>query len=289
MTEQLIETKEQIALTVAIASLRKHRKIFLTIWMAVLGLSIAYAFLARPIYRAELVLAPVESESDGGLLSSFGSQLGQFASIAGLDVGGNSDLQTNLALLESKAFTRSFIEKNNLIPVLFEKDWDVTTGDWKAGREETMWDVLDYFDRKVRTVDYDSLTGLVRLKIDWYSGELASQWANDMGDQLNQMIRRRAIEEAEDSVQYLREELSKNSIVGVDQSIYRLIESQISTIMLANVRKEYAFQVIDAAIPPADDAQLRPNRWLVVSLGLVLGFVFGGFAAVSIGAIRHVD
>lgn len=289
MTEQLIETKEQVALTVAIASLRKHRKIFLSVWLAVLGLSIAYAFLARPIYRAELVLAPVESDSDSGLLSSFGSQLGQFASIAGLNLGGNSDLQTNLALLESKEFTRSFIEENNLIPTLFEKDWDVATGDWKAGREKTMWDVLDYFDRKVRTVDYDSLAGIVRLKIDWYSGELASQWANDMGDQLNQMIRRRAIEEAEDSVRYLREELSKNSIVGVEQSIYRLIESQVSTIMLANVRKEYAFQVIDSAIPPADDAQLRPNRWLVVSLGLVLGFVFGGFAAVSIGAIRHAE
>ena len=282
-----MQTNEQTALAIVIGSLREQRRLFFICWALILGLAIAYAAFSRPVYRAELVLAPVESDNSSGLMSSLGGQLGQFASLAGINVPGNSSLQTHLALLESKDFTRDFILANGILPELYESDWDTETDTWKKGRERSTWEVLDDFERKVRSVNYDPVSNIVRLRIDWYSGELASEWANVMGDQLNDLVRERAIQEANDSIRYLREELERNSIVGVEQSIYRLIESQVNKIMLANVRKDYAFQVIDPAIPPSDDAQLRPNRPLVAAIGLVLGFVFAAFTAVIVSALRN--
>lgn len=280
--------REQTALAIVAGSFRRQKVLLLFCWTMILAFAIVYALFSRPIYRAELVLAPVESERGSSLVSSLGGQVGQLASFAGLNAGNAGNLYTHLALLTSKEFTRDFILNNALLPVLYEDDWNFDDGTWKHGQEKTMWKVLSDFDRKVRSVDYDVTTGIVRLRIDWYSGEVASRWANEMGDQLNAMIRRRAIQEANDSVRYLKEALAKNSIVGVEQSMNRLLESQINKIMMANVRKDYAFQVIDPAMPPAESAQLRPNRPLIIAIGLVFGFVFGGFVAVSVDAARNV-
>ena len=43
--------------------------------------------------------------------------------------------------------------------------------------------------------------------------------------------------------------------------------------MLANVREEYAFKIIDPAVVP--DMRSKPQRRKIVILGLLLGVVFG--------------
>ena len=63
-------------------------------------------------------------------------------------------------------------------------------------------------------------------------------------------------------------------MVGVQQAIYRLIEEQINTVMLANVREEYAFKVIDPAVVPDIDQYEWPKRALILVLGAGLGLLF---------------
>jgi hypothetical protein len=41
--------------------------------------------------------------------------------------------------------------------------------------------------------------------------------------------------------------------------------------MLANGRAEYAFEVVDPAVPP--ELKVRPHRLLMTFLGLIFGFV----------------
>jgi uncharacterized protein involved in exopolysaccharide biosynthesis len=66
-------------------------------------------------------------------------------------------------------------------------------------------------------------------------------------------------------------------VVEVQRSIYNLIESETKTLMLANVRTEFAFTVIDPAVPP--ERKYRPHRSLYVLFGLFLGFAIGVLAA----------
>ncbi len=47
--------------------------------------------------------------------------------------------------------------------------------------------------------------------------------------------------------------------------------------MLANARKEFAFTVIDPAVPP--ERKYRPKRSLYVLFGLFLGFAAGVLGA----------
>ena len=74
-------------------------------------------------------------------------------------------------------------------------------------------------------------------------------------------------------------ELEKTSVVGTRNAIYSLMETQIQNIMLANVRKEFAFKVIDPAVVLDDDDFFRPDRLVLAILGLAAGLTLSVFLA----------
>ena len=86
-----------------------------------------------------------------------------------------------------------------------------------------------------------------------------------------------AIAEAERSIEYLNNELSKTSVLGIQDSIYRLIESHVSTVALARSRDGYALRVIDAASVPETKDFVRPRRVLLLALGVVGGTMLAFF------------
>ena len=53
--------------------------------------------------------------------------------------------------------------------------------------------------------------------------------------------------------------------------------------MLANVRQEYAFRVIDAAAVSDEDDHIKPRISLMLVFGLLLGSIFGILAVM----LRH--
>jgi len=100
-------------------------------------------------------------------------------------------------------------------------------------------------------------------------------------------MRRRAIEEAETSLRYLNRELEKAKSVEVQQAIYRLIETQVKKIMLANVREEYAMRVIDPAFVPDPDEFDHPKLLSSLMAGGLVGFLFGMLVAVWLWARKR--
>jgi hypothetical protein len=103
---------------------------------------------------------------------------------------------------------------------------------------------------------------------------------------LNQKFREYVAAEAERSIEYLYGELEKASSVELRQVIHRLIETQIQTIMLTNVRKDFVFRVIDPAAAPDADYYVWPRRVLLAFIGLVLGGLIGLVIAAVREAVR---
>jgi uncharacterized protein involved in exopolysaccharide biosynthesis len=241
------------------------------------ALAAAASFVMTPRWRAQVVIVPVKGDDMRGVLSSALGQLGGLASLAGLGASGGGNKEENLQFLSSRGFLRSFIEEENLLPVLFAKKWDATQGRWNVVDPDdvpTIADGVRYMDTKVRSVQEERRTGIVTLSIVWKDPEVAARWANLMVERANRDLRARAIRDAEASKAYLNAELGKTDVVELRQSVYRLIENQIKTIMLASVRPEYAFRIIDPAVPPDPDEKIRPKRLVMTVLGAMAGGVF---------------
>jgi polysaccharide biosynthesis/export protein len=94
--------------------------------LAISAAAIAYALLARPVYRSTLVMisASAERSSLGGALASTLGSLGGLGSLAGLNIGNDAAVEEALAVLRSRRFGESFINDLDLMPRFFASEWD---------------------------------------------------------------------------------------------------------------------------------------------------------------------
>jgi len=244
-------------------------------------LGAAYAWLATPWYRAEVLLIPAESMTNQGLAAQLG-QFGGLAGLAGINLG-SSDKAEPLAILKSRDFAASFIEQRQLLTVLFANRWDAAAQKWRSrgDRVPDVRDAVHYFEKRVRRVSEDRKTGLVSLVIEWKDPEAAAEWANELASQINRQTRERALETASSNIAYLQSEMKATNVVSLQQAIGRLLESEMQQLMLARGNEEFAFRVIDRAMVPK--RSFKPKR-LVAIVGAP---VVGVFLAIFILLVRE--
>jgi uncharacterized protein involved in exopolysaccharide biosynthesis len=256
----------------------EQRKLIGIITAATTLIALVIAFVLPPVYRAEVLLAPVTEEKSEGL-GALASQFGDLAALAGVNLGTRKDKTAEyVAALKSRALSVSYIKEANLMPILFASKWSSEKKQWKdSDNRPTEWDAFKLWDEDIRRVNFDRRAGLVTLMIEWTDPALAAKWANELVMQVNKQLRTEAVEEAQKSVAYLEKQLSLTSSVEVQQAIYRLIEAQTKKQMVASTREEYAFQTIDPAVPPQEKAS--PKRALIVITALMFGLVLGVLAA----------
>jgi uncharacterized protein involved in exopolysaccharide biosynthesis len=264
-------------------------RLFARLWRfwlggAAVGLALAVAIIVfvRPTYRASVTVAPVTADAQAGSLSKLLGQFGGLAGLAGISVPVSSNRNEAVAVLKSQTFTEKFIQDDNLLPILFADDWDADNSRWKETDPDdipTVWDGWLLFDKKIRAVQEDPDRGLVTVIVEWRDRQLAAKWANEIVARANQQLRERKLTEIEASLEFLRGELAKTELVELRTAIAKVMEAQVSERMMANVREEYAFRVLDPARSPDADRPIWPKKWLLLILspvaGALLGFLTG--------------
>lgn len=239
---------------------------------------LAAAFVMTPWYRAQTVFVDASSDRGGGAMGAALAQLGGLASLAGVSLGSSgSTTEEALAVLRSREFTEAFIRDHELMQTLLADRWDADARQWRGSEDDwpTLNDAFKVFDEQVRTVNRDARTGLITLQIVWKAPGDAASWANDLVATLNAEMRARAIASTNASVGYLEEEIAKTSALETRQAIGRLMEAEINRRMLANVTVEYVFRVVDRALPPDPDDEVRPRKIVFAALGPLLGLLAG--------------
>jgi uncharacterized protein involved in exopolysaccharide biosynthesis len=228
-------------------------------------------------FRSEALVIAVEDDS-GAALGSLASRFGGLAGLAGIDLSGSgSQKDTALALLRSRGFLEDFITDNGLLPVLFADDWDAAAKSWNGGADAapSIHDAYLTFSEDVLRVSEDRQSGIISVRIEWTTPDLAAVWANQLVDRVNDRLRARAVEEAEKSVAYLLETAAETDVVEARQAIFGLVESQVNRAMIAKIRPEFALQYVDRARPADPELQSSPNRALIVMLSSILAGMIG--------------
>ena len=250
-------------------------------WLIVLAsfalavLAIAASFLITPEYRSQAVLSPVGSSSGGGLAALAG-QFGGLASLAGLNLGAEDNVAESIAILKSRALTERFIRERNLLPVIFHDDWDAEKGAWDVDDPEdvpTLARGVERFDKSIRTVTQDVETGLVNVSVDWIDPVLARDWAQGLVAEVNADMRGRAIDQSKRNIEFLKGQLEGTDAVELRTAVYGVMESEMKNAMMAAVRTDFAFEVIDPPVVPEKPAW--PNRILLAVVGFFLGGMIG--------------
>ena len=246
--------------------------------VAVLGAvsGIVAASVITPVYRAQVLMVPANAEERTGGLAALAGQLGSIAALAGVNLVTDDNTAESIAILSSRAFTEQFIERHNLMPALFPDEWDDAKESWNVtdpADKPTLWRGFQLFDQSIRVVSQDVETGLVTLTIDWVDPQVARDWANDLVSDVNEHMRKRAIEQSKRSINFLRDQLQDTTEVELRAAVFGLMEAEMKNAMLSTVRTEYAFEVIDPAVAP--EKRYWPNRMLLTVVGFSAGLLFG--------------
>lgn len=253
-------------------------------WKTIVGitiictvLAVGYALNAPEFFKAETLLAPANEENSGA--SSAFSQFGGLAAMAGISIPNDSNVEQVLATLQSRKFLRQYIDRKNLLHILYGDIWDVKNRTWLVKtreQEPTQQKAVDFFNDEVLSVDENKKSGLITVSITWQDPEVAAEWANDLVQELNEQLREQAIADSRKRVGYLEQELAKTTLQDLRAVLYKLLETEKQKAMLANVNEDFALEVIDPAVAP--EIREKPKRKLIVALGGVCGGFLGIFA-----------
>jgi len=237
-------------------------------------IAVYLALTATEIYRAKIVVSEVR---DNGLSGASGlvSQFGGLASLAGLNLANDGTGTYAQAVLRSRHLIETFIEQQRLVARLMGN----------AGKRATLWFAVQRFQETIVAIHVDTKTGLISVTMDWSDPVTAATWANAYVALANQRVRAHVAEDATRNVAYLDKQIAQTSAVEIQRSLYDLVESQTKTLMLANARRDYPFEVVDPAVPP--EIRHSPKRTLMVLSGLVLGFFAGAVLAFGLDAFRR--
>jgi uncharacterized protein involved in exopolysaccharide biosynthesis len=253
-------------------------KVFVGIVLAFVAVATVLVFVVRPVYRATVLVLPAQSKSSVAKLGAALGGIGSLGSLVGLAVGDDENTVEAQAILKSRAFTEEFIRSHDLTKRLYERQWDAQRNVWKPdwlGRVPTLYDAYKKFDRKVRHVAEDHKTGMIILEIDWPDAEEGARWANEMIRTVNDVMRKRAMTEADASIDMLEAEMKNAATVELQTAIAHTIETYVKTRALARVRPDYAYRVVDPAEPTGPRDYVSPQRSLDVAGAGILGAIVG--------------
>ena len=237
-------------------------------------ISVPYSLLLTPMYTSKNIML-IPTTTSPSIASSLGNQLGGLASFAGVQTGsGTSNRKETLAIFNSRVFKEKVLNDLNLMPYLYKEQWDSSNKAWKEGQEPNLYDAVLLFEN-ISRLDEDLKRGLFVFTMVWDDPILVAKWSNEIIALFNNYMRERAIVEAEKSTDYLEAELVNTKILSLQNVLYKMIGDQRKNAMLANVREDYAFKIMDPAVIPNERSS--PNRTQIVILSSGATFMVGIF------------
>ena len=174
-----------------------------------------------------------------------------------------SDVDKAIEIIKSLDFFEKFVTKHDLLFSLIavegwnEKDnsfdinnkiYNMREDKWLSNDKYSINGVPSFqkshkiFLRRF-TIEKNRLNGTVIVRMNHYSPYEAKKWLEKIIKEINETTRVSDREEAQNSIDYLTGEMRKTSNMGVQDSISRLIEEQMKTIMLVNASPEYLFSL----------------------------------------------
>ncbi len=259
-----------------------------------------YSLTIENIYQSSAVITPISEKDRGqGGLSAIAQQ---FGGLAGISLPGAATSSEIINLLKSNILREKMIKEHNLMPIIFHKRWDKEKNEWRKAKkgmslnplsiisgligrmreannpnpedngEPKVWDGLRELQRVVR-ISNNLKENTIIISAEFTDPEVSANLVANLLATLNNHMSSEAKRVAQTNRQYLEEQLFKTADPFIKQKIYNLIAQQLETSMMAEVKENFAFKVIDP--PKVPDRKIRPRRASMVMLGAILSGISG--------------
>ena len=268
--------------------IKEYRSVFLYSAIVPSLAGLLYALVATSLFRADVVI--ISNQEEGESLVNLAKQYSSLAAMAGISIGGSSGVvdktDRSLAILTSRSFIEEFVQERDIRKYLFPYLWDTKQNSWQDGGP-TAAQTYKLMRNNVVNIDVDRRTNLITVSITWEDPVLAAQWANWMIKDINKKIREQEIKELQQSITFMQAQLDNTDSSGSLNSVmFNLIEELTKKVMIANVREEYAFKIIDPAVVP--EMKYKPSKRNIVMISFLMGLLISVISITSISYSKKI-
>lgn len=258
---EIEEYDDEINLLDYINVLRKHY-ILISVIVAVSVLTTGIvSFLSPRIYRATAAIIPASQMKEQTGMSRLAMQFG-------ISTAPAANVSEIVRLLKSNVLMERVIKRYNLLPVFFKKE-ELK----KMPEASRTWNGIRHL-KDIFTVTHNQREGIIELSAEFTDPETAADIINYMLTELTDYMSGEARRVAETNRKYLESLIDKNTDPLISQKIYSLIAKQIEMSMMAEVKDNFAFKILDP--PKAPDRKIKPK----IMMNILLSFFVSLFAAV---------
>ncbi|MCX7816970.1 MAG: Wzz/FepE/Etk N-terminal domain-containing protein [Syntrophales bacterium] len=288
----------------------KYRKmIAIIVFISVLSTAVVSLFMPN-IYRAQAVIVPITKDtgSSAGVSALIAAQ---FGALPGISLPGSATAAEIMALLKSNVLREKMITQFNLLPVLFSDQWDEKKNTWKKKRSASInplpyinklinpppptvvkkdphvpdtWDGLRALEKIIK-ITQSPKEGTITVSAEFKDPEMAAHIVEYLLRTLTDHMSSEAKRVATTNKKYLEEQLATTSDPLIKQKTYALIAQQIELSMMAEVKENFAFKLVDP--PKIPDLKIKPKRLLMVSVAFVSSLFVGIFLAFLLNYIEN--
>lgn len=258
------EDNDEINLLDYFNVIKKHKKLILIIIIISVLATGIYSFLAPKIYAAKALITPAVQPRDQGGISVIAAQFG-IASPA------SSNASEIVNILKSNILREKIIKKYDLLPVFFKKE--ALEG---KTEEEKIWTGIRYLQGTLG-ITFNQKDNVVEVSMQFTDPKKAADIVNYTLTELTEHMSNEAKRIADTNKKYLESLIDNTSDPLIRTKIYSLIAQQIEMSMMAEVKENFAFKIIDP--PKAPDMKIKPKRRANVMLSFVVSLFAGIFIA----------
>ena len=270
--------EEEINLLDLLLVILKHKKlIFFSVFFAAI-LAVVISLNLPNIYRSEATIA-LRTEDSSDSISSLSGLGGLGSMVAGqLGLGGNEGLEKLKVTLNSRDLTRRVVEKHDLMPILFEEEWDQDKKGWKneefAPTIQDAWKLILNGLLKVN-VNQDSKT--IDIGFEHKNPEFSKKMVKYYIAELSNVLRQEVLYDSIEKKKFFKKQIEKIKDSLLREKIYSLLAKEIEKETFAKAQKYYGFLLIDPPIIPDQNKKIKPKRFNILLLAIFLSFFFSVF------------
>ena len=260
--------------------------------------------LSLPVmYKSEGIYAPAQKQGDFGLAGQFGG----LASLAGVSLTGKegNDFDQAMVLITSWPFLEKVIDKHELKPLIMgvnswdretreliwnDKVYDPSKKKWTRkppeDKEAEPSSFEAYFGiKRMIGINYNAKTSMLSVSVEHYSPDIAKKWVEMLVEEINNSFRERSIAESKKNIDFLEKRVAETSIAEMQTVFYGMVESQMKTLMLAEVGDEFLLKEV---VPPkVAEERSRPAKLLIFGFFTVIGGMSSLLLVVLVGLISR--
>ena len=272
MNNQDESSEEEINLLDYWRVIWKRKILIISVVFLITLLSAIISLYKTDIYQAKAIISPISEEKGGGGLSLLSQQ---FGGIAGISLPASTSSKEIMNLLNSNMIREKMINKYNLLPVLFSKNWDKDKKEW-INKPPTMWNGIRALNSIIKVTN-NIKESTISVSADFHDPEITVVLVDDLLSTLSEHMGNESKRSAIIKRRYLEEQLRSTSDPLIRQKIYNLISQQVETAMMSEMNEYFAYKVIDP--PRVPDRRIRPNRRNTVVLSFIVSSFIGIFLA----------